>query len=410
MSNQTPQNVLRALRRIGAFCLLFAVVMYGMVACGGGPTKPAGPDHVIDPGQPGPYAVGVTTIRLKDDARKDKDGNPRPMIIEIWYPAETPTADTKSDIYDITKDAPPATVNSIKEVADIPNLPQNAYRDANPLKASGPYPLILFSHGSGGIRFQSVFLCPHLASHGYVVASVDHEDNTLYNILAGSDARDTAILGQSALDRPKDLVFLRNTLIAKNKDAKDNMHNMIQPDNVGVTGHSFGGFTSILALKAIKEIKVSIPQAPFTSLYKDFGVTARYIGPTPIMLMASQQDLTLPYASEAEQFYKDITTGDFFQSERYFMTLKRGGHSTFSNLCDFDAHKFYKRFGFSSIDAMLADGCHETDNIKTNDAHDLINKYTTAMFNVILRKSEGTREYLKTVDDTEVKLVHNPKP
>ena len=38
----------------------------------------------------------------------------------------------------------------------------------------GPYPVVFFSHGSGGIRMQSTYLTVALASHGYVVVSPDH--------------------------------------------------------------------------------------------------------------------------------------------------------------------------------------------------------------------------------------------
>jgi predicted dienelactone hydrolase len=37
-------------------------------------------------------------------------------------------------------------------------------------------PLILFSHHSGGHRRASTFLTTHLASHGYVVAAMDHSE------------------------------------------------------------------------------------------------------------------------------------------------------------------------------------------------------------------------------------------
>jgi predicted dienelactone hydrolase len=38
------------------------------------------------------------------------------------------------------------------------------------------YPLIIFSHSSGGHRRSATFLCVHLASHGYVVAALDHSE------------------------------------------------------------------------------------------------------------------------------------------------------------------------------------------------------------------------------------------
>src|SRR5215472_993470 len=47
-----------------------------------------------------------------------------------------------------------------------------------PQAASGAsaLPLILFSHHSGGSRSASTFLTTHLASHGYLVAAMDHSE------------------------------------------------------------------------------------------------------------------------------------------------------------------------------------------------------------------------------------------
>jgi predicted dienelactone hydrolase len=48
----------------------------------------------------------------------------------------------------------------------------------NPV-GQAPRVLILFSHFNGGSKTSSTFLCEHLASHGYAVASLDHSDHIL---------------------------------------------------------------------------------------------------------------------------------------------------------------------------------------------------------------------------------------
>jgi Platelet-activating factor acetylhydrolase, isoform II len=45
-----------------------------------------------------------------------------------------------------------------------------------PDQAGEARPLVIFSHSSGGNRRSSTFLCEHLASHGYVVAALDHSE------------------------------------------------------------------------------------------------------------------------------------------------------------------------------------------------------------------------------------------
>src|SRR5439155_87759 len=89
-------------------------------------------------------------------------GCARRVTIEVYYPS-TPAAVA-------------GVPHDVAEVLGIPVATTPAFR--NVARAPGPFPLVLFSHGNGGIRFQSLFLCAHLASHGYVVASPDHRGDT----------------------------------------------------------------------------------------------------------------------------------------------------------------------------------------------------------------------------------------
>src|SRR6266853_568241 len=80
-------------------------------------------DPEYDPFARGPHLVDVRTIVATDQARG------RLFPIEVWSPAQ-----------------------------------------------SGLRPLIVFSHYSGGHRRTATYLCTHLASHGYVVAAMDHSE------------------------------------------------------------------------------------------------------------------------------------------------------------------------------------------------------------------------------------------
>lgn len=405
-----------AKNRLESFCLwLFLAGGFVLGGCGGPETKEdpiraSGPQKSLDPAETGPYTVGVTTLRLTDPARKIKQGEseiPRPMVVEIWYPAEDEAAKTPKDKYIVKEDAPdPVKKNITEKNIALPDLPQNAHRDAKLLRTEGPYPLILFSHGSGGIRYQSVFQCAHLASHGYIVVSADHVGNTLYELIAGVDARDPGMLVESAVERPKDMVFLRNEMLKRNADEKDLFYQSIQPTMIGITGHSFGGLTSILATSVVKDLKVSIPQAPHTSFIDALGITAAHIRPIPFMILASKTDLTLDYEAEQRAFYLKATSTEYHQAERTLVTFNRGGHFTFSNICEFDLLKFASSFGFKDAEKILNDGCAATNIPTSPEGHRLINRYATAMFNVHLRKSEASRQYIKQAEGSEIALEH----
>lgn len=49
-----------------------------------------------------------------------------------------------------------------------------------PKNADGTYPLLVFSHGAYGIKTSNGSTFTELASHGYVVVSIDHPYHSFY--------------------------------------------------------------------------------------------------------------------------------------------------------------------------------------------------------------------------------------
>ena len=359
--------------------------------------RASGPEKAIDPAQMGPYAVGVTTFRLTDPTRKDKDDKPRPMVIEVWYPAIDEARNTPTDAYDMSIDAPKAARDKIKSAGvKISLMKQKAHRDVAPLKKEGPYPLILFSHGSGGLRYQSVFQTAHLASHGYVVISVDHHGNTLYDRIIDSRSQKADNLLKFAFIRPLDVKFMFENMKKRNEDKKDRFFKMIDFKNVGSTGHSFGAVTSVLLTIQIKGISAIIPQTPHTSLLNAFGLEPMHVKDVTVMVMGAKEDRTLSYEKEEKAMYEKFITKPYHGAARHLVTLERGGHFSYSNICDLDLKEVSKRLKIGNIDNIISDGC-ATHNTPIQEAHRIINHYATALFNVVLRKSNLSKKYLTPI-------------
>lgn len=375
-------------------------------------TRASGPNKSIDPGKPGPYTVGVTTLRLSDTSRvDDKTKEPRPMVVEIWYPAVDDANKGTPDAYQVSNDAPPAVQDRLKQLGiEVPAMKQNAFRDAEPLRKEGPYPIILFSHGSGGIRYQSVFQTVHLASHGYVVVSVDHAGNTLYDLFLDPKAQDPTRLFKAAVDRPLDVKFSLEEVKKRAQHPQDRFHQLIDFSKIGTTGHSFGGMTSILVLAHISGIQVVVPQAPHTSLLSALGVEAQHVRNAVVMVHAAKDDRTLSYDKEEKAFYDLAITEPYHNTDRYLVTLERGGHFSYSNICELDLKKYASRLGFGNVDSILSDGC-ATHNTPILEAHRIINHYATAIFNKILRQSPSARDYLiQMAANKEITFAHTPPP
>ena len=104
-------------------------------------------------------------------------------------------------------------------------------------------PVLLFSHGNSGIRYQSVFLTEHLAARGWIVVAPDHVGNTLFDY-------DDDRLQELVFRRPTDIMDAADYLFDVVAGADGPLYGCVDPvAGYAVSGHSFGGFTA-LALTA----------------------------------------------------------------------------------------------------------------------------------------------------------------
>lgn len=202
-----------------------------------------------DPFARGPFPVGVRTLHPTDGARGG-----RSLPIEVWYPATD--AQTGQDVA-------PASQDHFELLPGFPAVSQEAVRDAAPRRDR--HPLVAFSHGFGGHRRQTTFLCTHLASHGYVVGAVDHTGNTMVDILqmvmalqsGGEMPEPLGILDEFIQLRPADIGFMIDHLAAEPE-----LGALVDLDRLGMTGHSFGGWTTLAYTSRDPRVRAALPLAP----------------------------------------------------------------------------------------------------------------------------------------------------
>src|SRR5579862_2319099 len=126
-----------------------------------------------DPKARGPWPVGARTVTIGR------------LTAEVWYPAVVGSdAGQPAVTYDIRKELPAAEASKIPDV-DNPVQRCDCARDLPIDAAHGPYPIVLFVHGTAAFRTQSLPIVTHWASRGFVVVAADHPGLDLGDFIGG---------------------------------------------------------------------------------------------------------------------------------------------------------------------------------------------------------------------------------
>jgi len=201
----------------------------------------------------GAYAVGKVARELTDPSRTNRYGIPTnsSFMCTIWYPADPPAAETLPAPYTDVAVVADSIINNgfgwpVQWVTVMTNCVAQAYANVPMISGTNRFPIIIYSHGLGTDRTINSQITVDLASHGYVVASVDHVDChcTVFPDARGvvyppSVNHDAALL-QS---RTNDLACLIESLAAfDNGDAI--LAGRLDLGKVGAMGWSWGGTTA----------------------------------------------------------------------------------------------------------------------------------------------------------------------
>jgi acetyl esterase/lipase len=131
-------------------------------------------------------------------------------------------------------------------------------------QAGAQYPLVIFSHGTGGMKSSNTSTFTNLASSGYVVCSIDHPYHSLFTLDAqrkmtlidrpymqsylnlSGGKYDAATVFQLESEwmalRTADINFVVDTVIAQARTAQPGtLYALIDPRKIGLMGHSLGG-------------------------------------------------------------------------------------------------------------------------------------------------------------------------
>ena len=244
----------------------------------------------------GPYPVGVTTLNLGD------------RDIEVWYPLDPGSeAGAEKDSYASFDVLPDAIEDILPEHLNI-IVGMDAYRDL-PVSGDGPFPIFTFSHGAAGFRQAYSGFLTGIASHGFIVASLDHlEWGLLAELLMVPPAGGSRDPGEVVLATIERLSEASN-------DPSSPLAGGVDATRVSTSGHSRGG-RAAFALPNRPEIVSMIGYAT--------GTAGGVITEKPILLLVGAED---EGAGALEDAYDDITP------VKRFVSIDHAGHNSFTDQC-----------------------------------------------------------------------------
>lgn len=281
------------------------------------------PNPVVLPAPTGPHPVGWQALHLVDKKRTDPwvPTGPRELMVSMLYPATVARGDRAPYASEAesrlmlglfpASGAPGDTMARVRTNARVgaPALP-------------GRSPLVVLSPGKGFPRWTLTTVGEDLASHGYVVALVDHTYEAAAVTFPGGhvaecqvcrgEVRDAAIAASRALD----LSFVLDSLLADKHYGR-----MIDRHEILVGGHSLGGAAAANTMVADPRVDAG------------FNMDGTFLPPIT-------QDLARPFlmVSGEDRVPGNITIPDWDQtwahltSTKHWLHMPGIGHAFFSDV------------------------------------------------------------------------------
>lgn len=252
-------------------------------------------EPIIFPQPTGPYTIGTKSFELCDCSRQQLRGSGgRRWMVQAWYPAHVSKGLLSPYMPLTLKDG---EVYGIKVLA-------YAQPEAALQIGTTTFPLIIFQHGFGEVRQSYTILCEELASHGYIVFSLDQAYNSSFVRFPNGDCNVPTLYDTWKLTRDRsyrynfydkcmnyaieDISYVLSHLDKLNKEL---FSSSIATDFILLMGHSFGGNVAHTLgfansrIKAIVDIDSKITEK---EIYGRVGVPPNTSG-KPVLFIRSNQ-------------------------------------------------------------------------------------------------------------------------
>jgi len=262
----------------------------------------------------GEYRVKTEARYFTDESRTEtygKHGGARTLAAEFWYPEHT----------------------------------------------AGRFPLVVFSHGSFGTRTSNETLFRELASHGYVVCSVDHAYHCLYtadengkplpidggymNELRGENAKqdkqNSLMLYKKWMGiRVADINFVIDAIASRTKSTpSDEVYGLVNIEKIGVIGHSLGGSAALGIGRLRSDIRAVIAlESPFLCDILDVenGSFVFEDAEYPVPILSVYSDSSWTHLAQWPQYARNVRLLSGWDKNAYSVHMEGAGHLSLTDL------------------------------------------------------------------------------
>lgn len=265
----------------------------------------------------GRYPVGVTTLAFTKPSVTT--GAPRALATVVWYPA-APHGGTPEAL---------------------------GLRDADVRR--GRFPLVVFSHGACGRPTEASYFTMALASLGFVVAAPPHPGDTGGDLPGCLSVAETA---DSAVNRVPDVRYVIDAMLAQSGNPYTRFSGRLRPTAIGMTGLSFGGFTTLFAELEEPRIRAAVAMVPGGT-----SVLGTHDLAIPTMIIGSERDQVVGFA-ESEHAFAHLV------GPRFLVELLAAGHLSVTDDCaplcvpqgvsQDEAHRLVLRYAMPFLQRYLA--------------------------------------------------------
>ena len=218
----------------------------------------------------GPRPAGTTSLHLTDTSRADPWATgvtARELMVSLWYPA-APSDGRRARYMTPAESELQLTSRGITGVPPdvLSTTRTNAADDATPAGRQRACPLVVLSPGFTNSRSTLTALAEDLASHGYVVAGIDHTYESIATafpdgrvatcVAREARQRSTGFREKVAAGRAADVSFVLGELAGAHPAWPG--AGLIDLSRIALAGHSAGGAAAIAAMLADSRIRAGI--------------------------------------------------------------------------------------------------------------------------------------------------------